>query len=1544
MQVICRYVFCLPVHQHKEECAATLKLAITRLTESAKLAPAAASKVVGRCLLLLTNLLSSSPRPAGVYAHGCSSCGLQVLVHVTVRPRFDKKEVGLLFNIPMNANHSLQELEQEVLVRIQQLGRAAPKNGFMFFRDAEVLADVHSSLRDLGITPGTLLATRPKMKYEHDAPNPSTLWRQLSDNHSLFTILFQLLEDNQHHATTRKSIWQFLMAMPTNQALKARLRDADDIDWAKELRKSQAYAVYTMQVIESLLQPITLACRKEEEEGDIALTAAQAWTDCFLRSNGFQEVFAFLQRVQVTKMSPLQAVGCKVALSILECLRRNLELPPAALAPSRDPSHVQTEMHEIVVIVGHTGRQANYQGTFKFDSMLLGVPAYKRVSGDGEHDVYLYRTTASAKTWMVGHGPIHPRPSNRGMILSKETQSPSPVGLSWRIYHARHGVWVEAPQMACLSSTQHLQRQQQLHELPQRQRTPLSVVAQQLVRKTVDVAILAPKLYQITDARSKDNFTAPADDTVEFEPGIRFATMHYTISLVDCIAKTNAEVALEHLMVQSGTSAAPAINNLLDLLLTDPLPAIRSRLGDLIATLALRTPEAFEFVLERSLDVLSRLDLSDHALATRCQQFFDLTHKLASHTGHGGDASKCTASASSQKGSMLDPKRAIPMLLQKLSITAAGAVKGDTVASVSQTVLSGILSLMSALVSRRPELMDIDTLQLLLHAMAGPCLFHVPERAARPSQRVALCTTPDAREQAFKLLTFVCTKTDLQPKLLAGLLKAVSSKLLLIYDPRHHLNVEEFSSNSSGFVGLKNQGMTCYMNATVQQLFMQKYFRLAILGAKLSKPISQSSDPVITQEVTPRIKTPSAGALSEFDSDDTDTDTEDDVSTKKKTKVDPAEVIRELQRTLVHLQTSTMPFYNARPLVDACKSLQLMDPVYHQNDARDFFDKLVDRAETVFEGLPEQTEKLLQWCFAGKTANQNIRECEHNSETLQSFKALDVDIEGVSTLETALQKMVEGEAMVAPNQLSCDDCQTKVDAVRRSCIKTLPNILVLHLKRFQLDFTTFQPYKLNSRLEFPYETPLNMYPYTVRGLSKEAHKDPEAHARAQFTLRGVIIHSGIVGGGHYYSFVRSDDGVWNKYDDRDVTRMDLDDFPRECFGGFDRHTFTTANGRIHERTTDIAHSAYMLFYERVHPVDPDLDPDRPEESEAEPKQPPKKAGADAEKEEEPVEYDDPKTGPERYGAAVWDQNIRARRCQHLFDPHLSSFMQTLLLQTCKPSTSMLPSAADVGAFVLQFFVAVVLHSDVALSGLHRWVKVFEAHFRSCEQSTAQFVQVLMGSKRLYDDRWTFCPKEWESKFADRSLLRLMLEDRHAGVRKQLCKLASAAVKKAGSHEVEALLRSVVALLHSAQRLILISDYFFIFLYNVCEVHYQVALASGDFLIALIHFCVAGSSPLDDTFTPKIEDWSRYRAPNLTYVVRIINMLLLKHGKTPPADVTQMLTLPTLTQRLFGCVNVVDEVQQPEDTGLSLLLTAGLGMRMNALRRTQFFCLCALAYP
>ena len=43
----------------------------------------------------------------------------------------------------------------------------------------------------------------------------------------------------------------------------------------------------------------------------------------------------------------------------------------------------------------------------------------------------------------------------------------------------------------------------------------------------------------------------------------------------------------------------------------------------------------------------------------------------------------------------------------------------------------------------------------------------------------------------------------------------------------------------------------------------------------------------------------------------------------------------------------------------------------------------------------------------------------------------------------------------------CDTCNKKIPTLKRSCVKTLPNILILVLKRFEFNYDTMQKIKLN---------------------------------------------------------------------------------------------------------------------------------------------------------------------------------------------------------------------------------------------------------------------------------------------------------------------------------------------------------------------------------------------------------------------------------------------------------------------------------------------------
>ena len=180
----------------------------------------------------------------------------------------------------------------------------------------------------------------------------------------------------------------------------------------------------------------------------------------------------------------------------------------------------------------------------------------------------------------------------------------------------------------------------------------------------------------------------------------------------------------------------------------------------------------------------------------------------------------------------------------------------------------------------------------------------------------------------------------------------------------------------------------------------------------------------------------------------------------------------------------------------------------------------------------------------------------------------------------------------------------KVDAVKRCCIKELPANLILHLKRFEFDYDTMRKNKLNSRLTFPLL--LDLQPFSMQHLSPEGEPLFEP-SYFQYELVGVLVHMGSANSGHYYSYVKerkpsdhspanlalfSDAAIsdsaaraplnWYSFNDTNVDLFDINDLDRECFGGSDTHYQWNEQSRENlPYTIERAHSAYMLFYQRV---------------------------------------------------------------------------------------------------------------------------------------------------------------------------------------------------------------------------------------------------------------------------------------------------------------------------------------------------------------------------
>ena len=53
--------------------------------------------------------------------------------------------------------------------------------------------------------------------------------------------------------------------------------------------------------------------------------------------------------------------------------------------------------------------------------------------------------------------------------------------------------------------------------------------------------------------------------------------------------------------------------------------------------------------------------------------------------------------------------------------------------------------------------------------------------------------------------------------------------------------------------------------------------------------------------------------------------------------------------------------------------------------------------------------------------------------------------------------------------------------MKRNCIKVLPHMLVVHLKRFEFDYETMTRWKIKDRFAFPLV--IDMAPYTADGLA-----------------------------------------------------------------------------------------------------------------------------------------------------------------------------------------------------------------------------------------------------------------------------------------------------------------------------------------------------------------------------------------------------------------------------------------------------------------------------
>jgi ubiquitin carboxyl-terminal hydrolase 34 len=165
-----------------------------------------------------------------------------------------------------------------------------------------------------------------------------------------------------------------------------------------------------------------------------------------------------------------------------------------------------------------------------------------------------------------------------------------------------------------------------------------------------------------------------------------------------------------------------------------------------------------------------------------------------------------------------------------------------------------------------------------------------------------------------------------------------------------------------GYAGMRNLSNTCYLNSLFTQLFMNVDFRRFILSADVQDSTDQK-------------------------------------------------LLFQTQKLFSFMQESLRRFVDPGLVAGSIKTYDdtLID-VHNQMDVDEFYNLLFDRWEGQFRGADER--KMLRSFYGGQLVQQvKSKECEHVSERLEPFSAIQCDIKGKESLQESLEAYVGGEIM-----------------------------------------------------------------------------------------------------------------------------------------------------------------------------------------------------------------------------------------------------------------------------------------------------------------------------------------------------------------------------------------------------------------------------------------------------------------------------------------------------------------------------------------------------
>ncbi|XP_026276331.1 ubiquitin carboxyl-terminal hydrolase 16 [Frankliniella occidentalis] len=206
--------------------------------------------------------------------------------------------------------------------------------------------------------------------------------------------------------------------------------------------------------------------------------------------------------------------------------------------------------------------------------------------------------------------------------------------------------------------------------------------------------------------------------------------------------------------------------------------------------------------------------------------------------------------------------------------------------------------------------------------------------------------------------------------------------------------------------------------------------------------------------------------------------------------------------------------------------------------------------------------------------------------------------EGDCSVTSCLNQFTSLELMTGNNKVGCDACTQKqnkgsegktvyTNSTKQLLISSPPPVLILHLKRFMMENFRFK--KLQRFVSFPKDLDIASFCSTK---SKDTPSIGESQTEVQYSLFGIVEHTGSLNTGHYVAYIkiRSDleenDPRWAYLPlTRDFVYPHVDSSVKESTnkGNIEEKWYSISDSRVVEiaEAKVLKVQAYLLFYERI---------------------------------------------------------------------------------------------------------------------------------------------------------------------------------------------------------------------------------------------------------------------------------------------------------------------------------------------------------------------------